>query len=102
MDADGSTVQISALSSDVLALLRAAVVVALGRAQVSGQRRGTTALLATPALDTFFGRNACNHQSRHWIGPPPAEQGIGPKTDQQGDREVGTEHVLRPLVLGCL
>src|SRR5215213_7331183 len=39
-------------------------------------------------------------EGRYGVCPPEAEQGVGPETDEQGGREVGTKHVLLALALG--
>ena len=58
--------------------------------------RGRTGF-ATPAGDAFADDDWQHAKGGNWIGPPPAQYGIGEQTDQQRDREIGADLVLRRL-----
>src|SRR5918995_1334514 len=43
---------------------------------------------------------ARDHERRHGVGPPQAEQGVRPEADEQGGGQVRAQHVLLALALG--
>src|ERR687887_948716 len=56
-----------------------------------------TAGLATPALDPFASGHGADHERGDGVGPPPPGDRIREQAYEQGDREVGAEHVLAAL-----
>ncbi len=56
------------------------------------------AAFAAPAFSALLDRYEGDDERRSGVGPPPASEGVGQQTHEQGDREVGTQAGLPRLL----
>lgn len=58
-----------------------------------------TATLAAPRVDAFLESNNADGQRSYRVKPPEAKQRVTQKSDKQGRRQIGAEHVLLTLTM---
>jgi hypothetical protein len=60
----------------------------------SPRSTAVVAEVTSPRLKTLAAGDGSDHERGGAVGPPPSKESVRAKADEQGDREVGTDHVL--------